>query len=86
MVPAGALICPNCLGSVHLDRAQKMNVIGNKKNQKIIAIWVTILVVLFAIPVLGSLKPIYAIPSVIVMLGLGLTAVISAFGLGFSKK
>jgi hypothetical protein len=63
-----------------------MNVAGNSRAQKIIAIWVTILVVLFAIPVLGSLKPAIAIPSIIVLLGLGLGAVISAFGLGFNKK
>lgn len=86
MAPAGALICPHCLGSLHLDRVQKFNISTNTKTQKIVAVWMTILIVLFAIPLLGSVKPIIAIPSVIALLCLGVGAVISAFGLGFQKK
>ncbi|MBI1334650.1 MAG: hypothetical protein JST12_08330 [Armatimonadetes bacterium] len=86
MAPAGALICPHCLGSLHLDRAQKFNVATNKKSQKIFAVWVTILVVLFAIPLLRGVTPAIAVPSVLVLLGLGIGAVISAFDLGFHKK
>ena len=86
MVAAGALICPHCLGSLHLDRAQVFTVHSTVKSQKIIAIWMTILAVLFAIPLLGNVKPVIAIPSVIVLLCLGIGAVISAFGMGIGKK
>ena len=86
MAPIGALICPNCLGSLHLDRVQGVTIKGNAKTQKIIAVWMTILAVLFAIPMLGNVKPVIAVPSVIALLGLGMFAVISAFGLGFGKK
>ncbi len=86
MAPAGALICPNCLGSLHLDRAQKFNLRTNSGTQKIVAIWMTILICLFAIPLLQNVKPIIAIPSVIVFLCVGVGAVISAFGLGFNKR
>ena len=86
MVPAGALICPNCLGSLHLDRVQGFNLKTNKRTQKIVAVWMTIMIVLFAIPLLGSVAPAIAIPSVIVLLGLGIWAVVSAFDLGFHRK
>jgi len=86
MAPAGALICPHCLGSLHLDRAQKINVVSNGKTQKIVAVWMTILIVLFALPLLQHVKPIIAIPSVIVLLCAGIGAVVSAFGLGFHRK
>lgn len=86
MVAAGALICPHCLGSLHLDRVQKFNIKTNGRSQKIVAIWVTIMVCLFAIPLLGVAKPIIAIPSVIILLVAGIAAVVSAFGLGFNHK
>jgi hypothetical protein len=86
MAPMGALICPHCLGSLHLDRAQKFSVVANTGNQKVLVIWVTILVVLFAIPLLGKVSPAIAVPSILVLLALGIAAVISAFGLGFGKK
>jgi hypothetical protein len=86
MAPSGALICPHCLGSLHLDRVQVFTVKSSGSSQKVIAVWMTILAVLFAIPLLGNVKPIIAVPSVIVLLCLGLAAVISAFGQGFSKK
>ena len=86
MAPAGALICPNCLGSLHLDRAQGFNIKVNKRSQKIIAVWLTILAVLFTIPLLSHVQPIIAIPGVIVLLCLGMAAVVSAFGLGFQKR
>lgn len=84
--PVGALICPHCLGNLHLDRVQVFTVKSTIKSQQIIAIWGTILAVLFAIPLLSNVKPIIAVPSVIVLLSMGLAAVISAFGLGFGKK
>ena len=86
MVATGALICPNCLGSIHLDRAQVVTVHSTLKSQKIIAVWMIILAVLIAIPLLGNFKPVIAVPSVIVLLCLGIGAVISAFGMGFGKK
>ena len=86
MAPAGALICPHCLGSLHLDRIQVFTAKSSKGGQKVIAVWMTILAVLFAIPLLGNVKPIIAVPSVIVLLCFGIAAVISAFGEGFGKK
>ena len=87
MVAAGALICPQCLGSLHLDRVQVFMLKGPGFNyQKVVAVWMTILAVLFAIPFLGHVKPIIAIPSVIVLLCLGIAAVVMAFGDKFNKK
>ena len=85
-VPMGALICPHCLGSLHLDRVQVFTVASSVNSQKLIAIWMTIIAVLIAIPLLGTVKPIIAVPSVIVLLCFGLGAVVSAFGLGFGKR
>jgi hypothetical protein len=85
MSPAGALICPHCLGNLHLDRVQVFTISHVVHTQKIIAVWATVLVCLIGIPMLGHVKPIIAIPSVIVLLIIGIVAVVSAFSQKFEK-
>lgn len=86
MVPCGELICPNCLGNLHLDRVQVFTMSNIVHTQKIIAIWVTVIICLIAIPMLGKTKPVIAVPSIIALLGIGIGAVISAFSQRFEPK
>ena len=85
MSPTGALICPHCLGNLHLDRVQVFTMSHIVQTQKIIAVWVTILICLIAIPMLGKVKPVIAVPSIIAMIGLSITAVVLAFNQKFEK-
>ncbi len=78
-VPASALICQRCLGSVHLDRARSSSVLYNRKTQKIITIWSCLLLVLFLVPMMGQFPPAITIPVVIALLGVAVWAVVSAF-------
>ena len=78
-VPPSALICPRCLGSVHLDRARSSSVMYNRKTQKIITIWSSLLLVLFLVPMMGQFPPAVTIPTVVVLLGVAVWAVVSAF-------
>jgi hypothetical protein len=86
MVPAGDLICPSCLGNLHLDRVQVFKMTYAVQTNKIIAVWVTVIICLIAIPMLGKTKPIIAVPSIIVLLGVGIGAVITAFSHRFETK
>ena len=79
VVNPSALICPRCLGSVHLDRARSSSVLYNRKTQKIITIWSCLLLVLFLVPMMGQFPPGVTIPTVIVLLGVAVWAVVSAF-------
>jgi hypothetical protein len=79
VVNPSALICPRCLGSVHLDRARSSSVLYNRKTQKIITIWSCLLIVLFLVPMMGQFPPAITIPTVIVLLGVAVWAVVSAF-------
>ncbi len=79
VVNPSALICPRCLGSVHLDRARSSSVLYNRKTQKIITIWSCLLLVLFLVPMMGQFPPAVTIPTVIVLLGVAVWAVVSAF-------
>jgi hypothetical protein len=85
MVPCGALICPNCLGNLHLDRVQVFTLTHFVHTQKIIAVWVTVIICLIAIPMLGKTKPVIAVPSIIALIGIGIGAVVSAFSQRFDK-
>lgn len=78
-VPPSALICPRCLGSVHLDRARSSSVLYNRRTQKIITIWSSLLLVLFLIPMMGQFPPVITIPVVIALLSIAVWAVVSAF-------
>jgi hypothetical protein len=86
IAPAGALICPHCLGSIHLDRARKFSVVHNKKLQKVITIYATLLIVLMAMPLVAQLNPVLSIALTIGLLAIAIWAVIYAFGLGLTEK
>ena len=84
--PASALICPHCLGSIHLDRTRKGSLVHNKRAQKIISVWASLMIVVFSIPSLGQLPPFVSIPAILVMCAVAIWAVVTAFGLGFQKS
>ena len=86
MVDCGDLICPNCLGNLHLDRVQVFTMSNIVHTQKIITIWVTVIICLIAIPMLGKTKPVIAVPSIIALIGIGIGAVLSAFSQRFEPK
>jgi hypothetical protein len=54
-------------------------VLYNRKTQKIITIWSSLLLVLFLVPMMGQFPPAVTIPTVIVLLGVAVWAVVSAF-------
>ena len=54
--------------------------------QKIIAVWVIVIICLIAIPMLGKTKPVIAVPSIIALIAVGIGAVISAFSQRFEPK
>jgi hypothetical protein len=86
MAPRGALICPHCLGSLHLERSRKFSVVHNDKFKKIVTIYATLLIILLAIPLLGQLSPFLSVPTILVMLAISIYAVASAFGMSLSRR
>jgi len=85
MVACGALICPICLGNIHLDRVQVFTLSHVVQTQKVIAVWVTVIICLIAIPMLGKTKPIIAVPSIIALIGVGIGSVVAAFSQRFDR-
>ncbi|HLO98549.1 MAG TPA: hypothetical protein VK171_08135 [Fimbriimonas sp.] len=83
--PASALICPNCLGSLHLERALKGKVRSNRNFTKGVSVWIVAVVSLLAIPLLGQFPAGIAIPSIIAVIAVALYALYVAFGLGMKK-
>jgi hypothetical protein len=83
--PASALICQHCLGSIHLDRARKGSLVHNKRAQKIVAIWASVMILIFAIPLAGQFPPQYAIPAILVLCAVAMWAIATAFGLGLQN-
>jgi hypothetical protein len=79
VIHPNALICPHCLGSVHLDRARKSSISQNHPLQQILVCWAALLLILFIIPALGNFPPAVAIPGIILMLSLASWAVVKAF-------
>lgn len=80
--PASALICQHCLGSIHLDRARKGSLVHNRSAQKIVSVWASIMILVFAIPLAGQFQPLISIPSILVLSAVAMWAIAVAFGLG----
>jgi hypothetical protein len=83
--PASALICPNCLGSLHLERALKGRVRSNRNFTKGLSVWIVAVAALLAIPLLGQFSAAIAIPSIAAVVAVALYALFVAFGLGMKK-
>lgn len=83
--PASALICPNCLGSLHLERALKGRVRSSRNFTKGVAVWIVAVASLLAIPLVGQLPVAVAIPLIALVVGVAIYALVVAFGLGMKK-
>lgn len=81
-----ALICPRCLGSLHLDRSQLSGVLYNRKTQKVITIWSCLLLIVFLIPMMGQFPPYITIPVILILVGISVWGVVSAFVLSGATK
>jgi hypothetical protein len=86
LAPRGALICPHCLGSLHLERARKYSVVHNGQFRKIVTVYASLLIILLSIPLLGQFNPYISVPAILILLFAALWAVGAAFGLGFNKR